>query len=103
MKCIYAVIASEKYDSNMFYFTGFKGYGILIIPKKGKPTLIASVLDVGNVENKKISLNKKISNLPDKKIVLAFEMNYPTIIKSIESFNKTDHIKMVKSRIRELE
>lgn len=56
MKCSYSVLVSDDFDSNVFYFTGFKGYGILIIPKNGKVTLIASKLDMSSTMNKGIKL-----------------------------------------------
>jgi Xaa-Pro dipeptidase len=55
MKCDYTILVADAYNSNIFYFTGFPdGLCILVIPKKGRSTFIASNLDVGNVQNKKI-------------------------------------------------
>ncbi|MBN2421258.1 aminopeptidase P family protein [Candidatus Woesearchaeota archaeon] len=56
MKCNYAVLVSRDYDSNVYYFTGFKGgnFGFLVIPKKGKASFISSSIDIGNAQNKSI-------------------------------------------------
>ena len=66
MKCSYSVLFSDDYNSNVFYFAGFKGTGILIIPKKGRATIFASNLDFGNIKNK--SLNRKVfdKNIKDE-------------------------------------
>ncbi len=50
---------NELIDNNFFYFTGLKTeYEILIIPKKGKPTLITSGL-----EYERVKKTSKIKNL----------------------------------------
>ena len=65
MKCSYSILFSYDYNSNVFYFSGFKGTGILIIPKKGRAAVFASNLDFGNIKNKGITrkvFDKNIKN-----------------------------------------
>lgn len=56
MNCNYTILVSRDYDSNVYYFTGFKGgnFGFLVIPKKGRASFISSKIDINNVQNKSI-------------------------------------------------
>ncbi len=95
MKCAYTILVSEWHNSNVFYFTGFRGFGILIILKNKKPVFFATKLDIGNVANKKIktiALEKKISEhlkaFIKKNRVLGFDFDtlsvgYFTLLKKI--------------------
>ncbi len=91
MKCSYAVLLSEEYDPNVFYLSGFKGYGIFIVPKNGSPYLFASVLDIGNVKNKKINLigiGKNLKNDIRKKIHLKKTIGLDNSNLSLDSYTR---------------
>jgi Xaa-Pro aminopeptidase len=54
---------STKTDPNMFYFSGYSGLGVLIIPRKQKPFLITPKMEMLRAKrsmiNKAYSMNKK--------------------------------------------
>ncbi|HME87068.1 MAG TPA: Xaa-Pro peptidase family protein, partial [Candidatus Nanoarchaeia archaeon] len=56
MNCDVAVLISEKYNSNVYYFTGFKGIGFLLIFKNKKPVFLTTALDVSRIHNKAIDV-----------------------------------------------
>ena len=56
-----------------------------------------------NVEEIQIILNRKLIDVKDKKIILAFEIDYAELSKAIKSFSEKDHKKLLKTRLRELE
>jgi Xaa-Pro aminopeptidase len=72
MNCDYVVLLSQDSTSsnaNLFYFTGFKGFGVFIIPKRGRAVLLATKLDIGNLQNKSVKavvLEKKVSSYLSK-------------------------------------
>ncbi len=55
-----------------------------------------------NVDDMKIILNRKLIDKKDKKIILAFEIDYGVLGKSIKSFSEKDHKILVKTRLKEL-
>ncbi len=57
MKSDYVILVSpENVNSNVFYFTGFRGFGVLIISKSKKPTFLTTKLDICNVMNKDMKI-----------------------------------------------
>ena len=95
MKSNFVIIASEDYNSNMFYFTGFKGYGVLIIPKKGKSSILATKLDSGNIKNKKLKLiviEKKIADILKKTVP-----KNKTIGFDLENLNTATYLRLKKT------
>lgn len=45
-------IGSMEYDTDILYFSGYKGVGALIIPKNKKPFLVVPEMEFGRVKNK---------------------------------------------------
>jgi predicted glycosyltransferase len=39
-------IGSETFDKNLFYFTGYRGVGLLAIPRKKQPFMIVPLMEV---------------------------------------------------------
>lgn len=56
-----------------------------------------------NVDDMKVILNRNIIDKKDKKLVLAFEIDYGILSKSIKSLSEKDHKKLLKTRLKELE
>jgi len=71
MKCDFVFLLSKEYNENLFYFTGFTGYGILVIFKKKQPLFFTTKLDVCKLKNKKLKtiiIDKKTDDILKKYI-----------------------------------
>ncbi|MBI2101527.1 aminopeptidase P family protein [Candidatus Woesearchaeota archaeon] len=55
---------SSKINANMFYFSGYKGLGALVIPKKHAPFLIVPEMEVQRAEK---SMIKKVYSMKKKR------------------------------------
>ena len=78
-KCDFALFYnsdSSKFSPNMFYFSGYKGIGTLIIPKNKNPFLIVPEMEF---EKAKKSIIKKVYSMNKKKF---FESIYKVIKKN---------------------
>jgi len=78
-KCDFALFYnsdSSKFSPNMFYFSGYKGIGTLIIPKNKNPFLIVPEMEL---EKAKKSIIKKVYSMNKKKF---FESVYKIIKKN---------------------
>lgn len=49
---------SASFDPNIIYFSGYSGYGLMIIPNKGKPFLIVPKMEVARAKSKGFKLYK---------------------------------------------
>jgi Xaa-Pro aminopeptidase len=72
MDCDCAILVSrENFNTNLFYFTGFTGYGILVIFKNKKPLFLTTKLYVFNLQNKNLDvviLEKKSNDVLQKSV-----------------------------------
>src|SRR3989344_9607951 len=57
---------SSKINANMLYFSGYKGLGALVIPKKHAPFLIVPEMEV---QRAKKSMVKKVYSMEKKKFI----------------------------------
>jgi DNA-binding transcriptional ArsR family regulator len=55
-----------------------------------------------NIGNNKFKINHKINDQKDKKIVLAFDIDYDSLLKALEEYSGNKEEKMVNARRREL-
>jgi Xaa-Pro dipeptidase len=65
INCDSVILFSEEFNANLHYFTGFKGFGILIIHKKKRPLFITTKLDNCMLKNKEIACKYIENNFSD--------------------------------------